>query len=243
VRVRLRTSPRGPRGAAAALFAALAAWGEPERLPDPRPTDEALVEGRVLTLPVEGAWPRLGIQWTYQVTASGFPAGASFPPRIAYRLTTTEDMGHPWTGWWLYGKSPFTETTGATIRDDDVYFHPPRVGDFRQLEYTPWPQGTPGRARTWNRTLTLGTGWKAEGKEIVSVQRDLGWEKATAPAGAFDRAWHVDGTTPPFEDGPSWKADFWWVPRVGWVLLRWEGSDGRRLELRLEAVRDVRVAK
>jgi hypothetical protein len=229
--------------AAVCVGAVLAGCGK-EGLPNPAQTDEALVEGRVLALPVEGAWPRLGIQWTYRVTASGFPAGEKFPPRIAYRLTTTDDMGHPWSGWWMYGKGRGMATTGAKIRDDYVFFHPPRLDEFGQLEYAPWPTADVGRPGMTKETLTLGKGYgSAEGKTVETTRRDLDWEKATVPAGSFERAWHVDGSTAAFQKGPSWKGDFWWVPRVGWTTMRWEGGDGRRLELTLEAVRDVAPPK
>jgi hypothetical protein len=215
-----------------------------ERLASPAMTDEALEEGRVLSLPITGEWPRLGIQWTYDVLASGFPPAEKFPPRIAYRLTATDDMGHPWSGPWMYGTGRGMDTTGATIRDDYVFFHPPRLDEFGQLEYAPWPTGSPGHEGRSESTLTLGQGYgEAEGKTLTGVERDLGWGAVSAPAGTFERAWRVEGETPSFAKGPAWKGRFWWVPRVGWVAMEWDGSDGRHLEMRLAAVHDVRAAK
>src|SRR5207244_6687895 len=125
------------------LAIAYGGCGGHDRLPNPAQTDEALEEGRVLPLPITGEWPRLGIQWSYEVHASGFPPSEHFPPRIAYRLTARDDMGHPWSGFWMYGKGRGMATTGATSRDNYVFFHPPRLDEFAFLEYAPFPEGPP----------------------------------------------------------------------------------------------------
>jgi len=223
------------------LLAALVGCGGDDRLPRPAATDAALDEGRVLSLPVAGDWPRLGVQWTYEVSASGFPPNERFPSRIGYRLTATDAMGHPWSGWWMYGTGRGMDETGATIRDDHVFFHPPRLDEFAQLQFAPWPIAEPGTPQVVRETLTLGKGYgDDEGKTHETVRRDVGRKPVTTPAGTFDDAWYVEGEAPSFGRGPSWKGRFWWATRVGWVAMEWDGGDGRRLALRLTAVRDVR---
>ena len=74
--------PRARPAWAVLLLAGLAAACGATPLPDPAQTDEALVEGRVLPLPIEGSWPRLGLQWTYEVVATGVTLEAHDPDAI-----------------------------------------------------------------------------------------------------------------------------------------------------------------
>ena len=215
----------------------------PRALPDPAQTDEALDEGSVLAVPVAGAWPRLGLQWTYEVAADGFPADAEFPARIAYRLTTTNEQGHPWCGWWMYGTGRGMEFTGATIEDDDVFFHPPRIFGFSDLEYAPFPEARPGRKETVTGELKLGEGYDDAGKKVAIVHRNVGESPVVVPAGTFDHAWLVEGETKPFAGNPGWTSRMWWQDRVGWIRMEWVRGDGRRIELHLAAVRQVDAGK
>lgn len=213
-------------------------------LPDPAQTDAALDEGSVLPVPIEGAWPRLGLQWTYEVTALGFPPGDhEFPARIAYRLTTTNAEGHPWCGWWMYGSGRGMEFTGATIEDHDVFFHPPRIFGFSDLEYAPFPEASPGRKGTLKGELTLGEGYDEAGSKVAAVHRNVGESPVEAPVGRFERAWLVEANTDAFNAMPGWTARLWWQDRVGWIRMEWERGDGRRIELRLAAVRQVDTGK
>ncbi|MGH7162622.1 MAG: hypothetical protein ACREID_03990 [Planctomycetota bacterium] len=217
-----------------ALAALLSAACSTPSLPHPDQTDEALVEGRVLDLPVDGDFPRLGLQWTYRVEHSGWPEDAELPPRIAYRLTSRHDMGHPWAGWWCYGAGRGMEKTGATMEPDDVYWHPPRIFAFAALEWAPWPVATPGSATLKRSTLVLGEGWTGrEGERIEKISHDIGPRPVDTPAGRFEAVWHVEGKS------PGWTGRFWWLERGGFVKMQFLADDGRKLELSLEAQRQV----
>ncbi|MHC4136659.1 MAG: hypothetical protein ACYTDU_02570 [Planctomycetota bacterium] len=204
------------------------------RLPDPPQTDEALAEGRVLTLPVEDPFPRLGIQWTYQVSHVGFGKDADFPPRIAYRLTARRDMGHPWAGWWMYGSDRGMAYTGATIEPHDVFFHPPRAFGFSVLQWAPWPIATPGEPGRKDAELTFGEGWgKREGERVRKTHVDIGPRSVDVPAGRFAGAWYVEASS------PGWSGRFWWADRVGFLRMVFANDDGRRIRLDLLAVRQI----
>lgn len=228
------------RPLAVALALTAAACSAPP-YPDPRQTDEALEAGAILPLPVTGDWPRLGLQWTYRVVAEGFSAAEEFPPRIAYRLTAQDEMGHPWSGWWMYGADRAMEFTGATIEVDDVFFHPPRELGFSQLQFAPFPEAVPGHPSVKEGVLTLGEGHgEREGQSVFTTHTNVGRASVAAPAGKFDDAWRVEANSKPVEGSPGWTARFWWVPRVGWVRLEWARGDGARLEMLLTGVRQVR---
>jgi hypothetical protein len=215
-----------------ALLVALAAAACASSLPTPAQTDEALDEGEILPLPIAGAFPRLGLQWTYRVELRGFGNDANFPPRIAYRLTDRNAMGHPWAGWWMYGPGRGMDKTGATIEPGNVFFHPPRIHGFSVLQWAPWPAAKPGKPGRTGATLVLGEGWgTSEGETVKKERLDIGPRRVEVPAGAFAEAWYVEGTA------PGWSGCFWWVERVGWARMEFAAEDGRRIVLDLLAVR------
>lgn len=206
-------------------------------LPDPTVTDEGFTEGRVLELPVEGEFPRLGIQWNYDVDHGGFPKEEYVPARTAYRLTKRDAMGHPWSGWWIYGTPPEgvtlrAEQTGATIEEDDVFFHPPREYAFVATEWAPWPIARPGEPGKRATQLTLGEGWgENEGQVIEKVYEEKGGQRFEVGGRVYDDCWLVEGSS------KGWKGRFWWVARVGWIRMEFVADDGRKQELSLREVR------
>jgi hypothetical protein len=203
----------------------------------PTATDAAFAEGTVVALPVSGQFPRLGLQWTYEVAWTG-DWKEHVPRRAAYRLTERDGMGHPWVGWWIYGTPPdsvelVTEQTGATIEDDNVFFHPPRTYAFRAVEWAPWPIASRSAGRRQS-TLTLGEGWgEHQGQRVVKTYQEVGGHAVTVPAGAFAGAWLVKG------ESAGWRGEFCWVDRVGWASMSFVADDGRRVDLRLLDVRQV----
>ncbi len=225
-----------------ALVIAAASCGAPQ-LPAPTDAEAALSEGTLLALPIDDPFPRLGLQWVYDASISRFPAAVA-PPRIAYRLTRADEGEFPWEGWWIKGAGRAMEFTGARIEKDRVFFHPPRLFPFEgdlaltYLQVAPWPVATPGKTGKKTTMLVMDAGWQAVTglKEVVKVYEDVGRRPIEVPAGKFEDAWYVEGSS------PGWKGQFWWVDRVGWARMLFAAEDGRTVDLKLAEVRWVRSA-
>jgi hypothetical protein len=204
-------------------------------LPEPAFANSVFVEGETLRFPVK-QFPQLGMQWTYTAAYSGFKDVPDPPTRVAYRLTQRDQMEHEWAGWWIFGTWPHHEFTGATIRPDNVYFHPPRSDFFSTLEDAPWPCATPGVESETESTLRVPTGLFGPKREVRKVRRDLGWtdvKEMSIPAGRFDKAWYTEGAS------SGWTGRFYWVERVGFVRMSFAAADGRAIDLRLISVRST----
>jgi hypothetical protein len=222
------------------LVASLTACSSRE-VQDPEATDEALSEGTLLSIPVGDPFPRLGLQWTYEASIQGFGSDCSCPPRVAYRLTAREEAGHPWAGWWIKGKGRPMEFVGSTISKDQVFFHPPRFFPFQgevsltYLQLAPWPVAHPGKTGKTTTRLVMDPNWRAitGEKEVQKEYVDVGPRPVEVPAGRFETAWYVEGSS------PGWTGRFWWVDRVGWARMVFAADDGRTVELKLTDVRSV----
>jgi hypothetical protein len=224
-----------------ALAILAASCGAPQ-VPAPSDPEKALAEGSLLTLPVDDPFPRLGLQWVYEASISGFQ-GAVAPPRIAYRLATAGEGEFSWEGWWITGRA--MELTGASIEKDKVFFHPPRLFPFQgdvaltYLQVAPWPVATPGKTGKKTTKLVMDATWEAVTglKEVVKTYEDVGMRPVEVPAGKFEEAWYVEGSS------PGWKGQFWWVDRVGWARMLFAADDGRTVDLKLAEVRWVGPAQ
>ena len=213
----------------AALMPACASRNDAPAAPAP---DLELQHGRVLKLPIEGSFPRLGLRWTYVVKVEG--GELRVPPRLAYQLTGRDAAGHPWAGWWMYQGIEEAEWTGATITPGYVFFHPPRLGVFRQLQWAPWPTAKPDEPGRASIELVFGQGWgEHEGKRIRKMLTNVGYRSVSVPAGEFERAWYVEGTS------EGWTGEFFWVERVGFVRMVFAKTGQFRIVLDLEDARLV----
>jgi hypothetical protein len=196
----------------------------------PSPNDPELKQGIVQALPLPEPFPRVGLQWTYEVIHGGWPKDAEFVGQVAYRLTDRNAFRHPWGGWWIHKGQEFCAGTGATFNEsgsDGIFWHPPRMISFKELQWAPWPIAKPGKPGTTESVLTMGEGWEVVGEKVHKKMVDVGLEPIEVPAGRFEKAWRVDGET------KAWKGSFWWVASVGFVLMDWSAADGRKLTLRL----------
>jgi hypothetical protein len=208
----------------------------------PEATDEALSEGALLALPLGDPFPRIGLQWVYEASISGFGDTYSCPPRVAYRLAVREDAaGHAWAGWWIKGKGLPMEFTGVTIAKSRVFFHPPRLLPFEgdvavtYLQLAPWPIANPGKPGMTTSRLVMDATWReVTGEdEVLKQYEDVGTRAVEVPAGRFEDAWYVEGSS------PGWTGRFWWVDRVGWARMAFAADDGRTVDLKLAEVRSV----
>jgi hypothetical protein len=233
-------SARVPRAWVALCAASLVVLACGRKTPRPppgrdwNPRDWELMDGTILSLPVLGDFPRIGLQWTYALRAEGYASDTPLPARVAFRVTDRDQLGHPWAGWWLYERTPVGEQTGFTIRPREVFFHPPRCLVMRELQFAPWPIARPGRPGERRHTLAIGEGWGTDaGRTIEKRMRDIGRQAVEVPAGRFAEAWFVEG------ESPDWTGQFWWVERVGFVRMVFRNQDGRSIELALLDVRQV----
>jgi hypothetical protein len=131
------------------------------------------------------------------------------------------------------------EYVGATIRKDHVFFHPPRLFPFQgesavtYLQLAPWPVANPGKPGKTSARLIMDPTWReiTGEKEVLKTYEDQGPRPVEVPAGRFESAWYVEGSS------PGWTGRFWWVDRVGWARMIFAADDGRMIDLKLADVR------
>jgi hypothetical protein len=215
-------------GAFLALFALIG-------LERPFGTKAAASEPVPLNLPIPGEFPRTGLEWTYEVRHAGIPEPAALSATVSYRLGSSDRLGRLWESLYFHGgRLPQEASTERIESDGIIAFHPPRSRGFRMLEWAPFPVARPGHVGTREGSLRLGRGWEPHvGTVIPHTYRDVGYRPVEVPAGRFDRAWYVHGST------PEWEGHFWWVARVGWARMAFLAKDGREIELSLVGVVDA----
>ena len=80
---------------------------------------------------------------------------------------------------------------------------------------------------TTNGHVGITVGEAHEDEPRVATEFDAPVE---TPAGRFARGWQVEFS------GPAWRSRLWWAQGVGFVLARFDGRDGARIELSLSDV-------
>lgn len=205
-----------------------------------RPTKPAdpQFEGKPLSLPVAGEFPRAGLQWTYSVKVLGAKPGERFSPWVVYRFQDAvkrkDGLKKLWACEYYYGGAPsLVNVSFESVLPDFVGFHPPRALSFVMLEWAPFPNVQPGGGDEWSVKLYLGSWATFNGEAVLASYHQFPGQAVSSALGRFPNAVRVEAAT------PRWHGTFWWVPRVGWLRWLWQSNDGRTIELQLTQVRQI----
>jgi len=200
--------------------------------------ESAAFQGARIETPVEGVFPRTGLQWRYATRVVGFDSSVDKIEWLAYRLVRSDSKRRHWSSRMFFGGfvPELRDGSYEVISGSEAFLHPPRHGGFWVLEYAPFPQATPGRAGTGDSVLHVPEAWCGVGslaQDIPLRTENLGFVSIAVPAGYFERGWLVRS------ESPRWQGEFIWVERVGFVRMAWTSSQGHSLTLELAEVRDV----
>ncbi len=138
---------------------------------------------------------------------------------------------------WNYNKTGAVVTTGVVDTPDRVWIHPPRSGDFRFTELTPFPEiHKPLKEREkWEGTLYIGKGWDEwEGLTVKKYYEIIGQKEVSTLFKDFPECWQINAKTESKKG--TYKATFYFHPEYGFVKCEYTKPNGEQVILDLEKV-------